>query len=397
MTSFQFTRAPSTKTSVGISTKGLTPAVNELVIIARRGASGGSATTGVPVLLDNFGDYLLAATECTTKFGASSEISEMVVAAIKGVLFSDLVDKQFPKLRVIPLANDAVAADLAGVLAANIVVKMPFVVVPFPMTDATARGALKAHLTAISASDRGSNGQFGSFGVMATDGILSTVTAASEANGSELLLFPWLRDGAVTKANKIHAVAAAYAAVCASTGIPYLPLNEIVVGGLVPPVASSDWHTSGDAGTEALGLESGLVPLMVASDGTMKISRTITSRRSNSAAADASYYDMQDWQKLYYFRMNVYLLSTQARYKRAHASDQKLLALRSEIIATAKEFERLDMFQHVDDLVEQFKCTRVSGNRHAAVYEAPTNCIPGFHNKGIGITGTDEFDTFELA
>jgi phage tail sheath gpL-like len=392
--SFNFTRNPSVKVAVQTVVKGLTQADDTLILIGHRAAAGGTAVTGVPVSIANYGDPVLAQTECDGLFGAAAEISDMVVAAIKAVLFSDLVSKKFPPIKVIPIANGDTSANLAATLAANITLPMPFVAIPYAITDATARTALRDHLTAISASDRGQNGQFGSFGFIGTLGTLAAATPAGESAASETILSPWLRDAGA--AQSLPKVTAGVAAIAASGGVPFYPMNDVKVGGLVPPAAVADYHSSGDAGTVSLGLTSGLIPLTVGADGSVRISRMVTTRRPVAGTPEVAYYDMQDWQALYYYRKNAYVLASQPRYKIAKATDSKLRALRSELIAIAKTFEALEIFQNVDDLVKSFTVTRDPANRHAAVYGVPVNVVPGFHNKGIGVEGTTEFDSFSL-
>jgi phage tail sheath gpL-like len=394
--SFSFTRAPSTKVSIAIDPSGLVAADNELFIIGRRAASGGTATNGAVNQIANFGDPTLAQAECDALFGAGAEITEMIIAAIKGNLFSDKSPQVFPPIKAVCQVSTAVSSDLAATLAGLIALPMPHVVVPFPITDATARAALIAHLTAISGDDRGVNGQFGSFGYMATDAVLSTATAAGEAAASQLIVAPWLRDGAGSKANKIHAVAAAFAAVCAGNSVPFNPLNDLKVGGLVAPASVGDYHTTGDAGSVALGLASGLVPLYIGSDGSVKVSRTVTASRRVAASPDSAYFDQQDWQVLYYFRKNAWLNAQRDVYKRAKASDAVLKALNSDHISLAKQFEALGMAQKVDELANKFTVARDPSNRSAAIYAVPLNVIPGFHNKGIALTGTTQFDSFVL-
>ena len=395
MSTFTFTRTPSTKVAVSTSLSGLVKADNELIIIGRRGASGGSATNSSPVQISNFGDPLAAQTKCDGLFGASAEISEMVVAAINSNLYGSK-DPAYPTIKAICMANTATSSDLAALLAANIALPMPFVVTPFPVTDSTALTALKSHVEAISKSDRGQNGQFGSFGFMATDGTLSAATTAGISAASQNICVPWLRDSATTKANKIHVLAASYAATCAANGTPFFPLNGVKLGGLVAPVSPADWHTGGDTGTVSLGLDSGVVPLTVLSDGSVHISRSITSLRTIPASADASYFDMQDWQSLYYYRKNAYLLAQQPRYAVAKATDSKLKALGSELISLAKQFEQLEIFQNVDKLVKDFDVQRSPTNRSAAIYTIPVNVVPGFHNQGIDVIGTTKYDSFIL-
>jgi len=390
---FSFTRVPSIKTRVITQIDSLTTADNDLVLIGLAASSGATATLGAPVYIDSYGDPVAALSECNLKFGTNSQLGEMVVAAINGVLFSNQTNKVYPKIRCIPLVSTATSTDLATALANNLTVPMPYLAVSFPGTDATALTALKNHLTAISGEDRGKNGQFGSFGFLGLDGSTSIATAQGLSGASELLCFPWLRDTAVTKANKIHVVTAAYAALCASVGVPFLPLTDIVVGGLIPPVSISDWHTDGDTGTAALGLSAGVVPLMSKSDGTVAVSRSITSRRPISATEETAYFDLQDWQVLYYFRKSCFVAASQTQFKISKASVQKAEALNSEFIKIAKDFEALEMFQYVDRLVSEFTFTRQVQNRAAFVYQLPVNVIPGFANKGIELVGTTKYDS----
>jgi len=387
-----FTRAPSTKIPVKVELSGLVAADNTLVIVARLAASGASVAVGSLTAIENYGDPALAATECTAKFGTSSEALEMVVAAIKGVLYSDLDTKLFPPIKVLAMAHDATSADLTGLFGGYLSTPFPYIALPFEGTDTAALTALTNHLTAINGNDRGDNGQFGSFGFMALEGEMATVTPVGIAAASQAICLPWLRDTATVKSNKVSNVAAAYAAVCASLTVPFLPLNGIVIGGLVAPANASDWHTAGDTGTIALGLDSGLAPLAINASGKVAITRTITSVRTVSTIADTAYYDMQDWQVLYYLRKNIYNLASQPRYKRAKASIEKLKSLKSEMIQICQIMEDLEMLQYVDKLVDQFTVERSVLNRHAGLFRVPTNVIPGFHNKGIEIDAGTQFD-----
>lgn len=393
---FTFSRVPSTKVRTKTEIDSLVQADSTLVIIGRQGATAGTVTDALngQSYIENFGDPVLAALECVTKFGASAEITEMVVAAIKGNLFSNAESKSFPKILCIPMSSANTSADLAAKLALNLSVAMPFLVVPFPASDTVAMTAVKDHATAISGDDKGINGQFGTSAFLATDGSLAVASAAGLAGALELINVVWLRDTAVTKANKVHEVASAYAAVCAGMGIPFNPLNNIKVGGLVAPVSAQDWQTTGDTGLAALALEAGVSPLSVTpSTGDVKIVRSITTRRPVPATPEVAYFDLQDWLVLFYTRKLVYVLAQQPRYKNAKASVPRILALKSEILSAAVELEKLEMLQHVALLADQFTAERQSNNRHAAVYRIPLNVIPGFMNKGIELVGTTQFDS----
>lgn len=353
-------------------------------------AEVGTATTGVPIQIENLGDLTALATEVAAKFGSGSEVGEMVLAAANGTAFSDLDPILTPPVKAIPLADDE--TDITTVLSNNSSIPMPFAAISFPLTDATNRDAFKDHLVAISGSDRGSNGQFGSFGFIHTDSDLATVTPLAEGVARQEVVIPWLRDLETTKKNKTHEVAAASCMLCAANIAPFLPLNDRKIGGLEAPEDTSDHHTPGDAGTIAVGLESGLMPLYVDNGGNVKISRSVTASRRVSSVEDASYYDLQDWQVLYLYRKNAYNLSQQPRYKNAKGTLEKAKRFRSELINIAKDLENLEMLQFVQELADQFTFRRDATNRHAFIFEVPVNVIPGFHNKGIGVIGTTQFD-----
>lgn len=389
---FTFTRNPSIKISVSTQIDGLVTADSTLTLLGNVGSSAGTAVLGVPVFIQNYGDPALAQVECDALFGANAQLTEMVVAAIKGNLFTDLATKNFPKLQVIPMASGATSAGLAAVLAPLLSVAMPFVALPYPATDAVALTAIKNHLTAINANDRGDSGQFGSFAFLATDADVSTATPAGLSAASESIVIPYLRDLATIKANKIHAVASAYAAVCAGNGLPFLPINGAKIGGLVAPVSATDYLTAGDAGSISLSMDSGLAPMKISVGGDVQAVRSITTRRPVSSVAEVAYYDIQDWQVLYYLRKNCYVIASQPRYKQAKATTEKLQALKSELIQICKSMEALQMLQHVDLFAGDFTVDRAPTNRNAALYRVPVNVVPILANLGIALVGTTKFD-----
>lgn len=389
---FTFTRNPGIKVSVATEIAGLVTADSDLTIFGNIGAVAGTAALGAVFTVQNYGDPVAALAECNLAFGASAQVTEMVIAAIKANLFTDLVNKTFPKIKVVPMASGATSAGLAAVLAPLIATPMPFIVLPYPSTDALALTAIKNQITAINASDRGDNGQFGSFAFLATDADVAIATPSGLSAASEGIVIPYLRDLATVKSNKIHAVASAYAAVCAGNGIPFLPINGAKIGGLIAPVNAVDYLTAGDAGSIALALDAGLSPMQISVGGDVLAVRSITTRRPVTSVPEIAYYDMQDWQVLYYLRKNCYVTAIQPRYKQSKATSVKILALKSEFIGICKTMEGLEMLQNVDLFVDQFTAIRSVTNRHAAIYKVPVNVVPGLHNIGVGLVATTQFD-----
>lgn len=386
MTLISFTRVPSTKVLIDIDAVGLVPADNTLIIIGHAAAGGGAELANVPYTVENFGDPVAVVAELATAFGGESEISIGVVAAIKAVQLSDLPGKVYPPIVVIPLAfaDD----DMAAALNANMNIPMPFVASPFPGSDSAHLSDLEDFLQVINGDDRGRVGQFGSFGFVGTMEALGDVVTEATTAATESMLFSWLRDLSDVPAQTEFMLACGLAAICASNPLPFLPLNDVIIGGAKGPTDSVDQHTPGDSGTEEGGLEAGAVPLMTDDAGKVHVSRTVTSRRTQEDVADTSYIDLQDWQTLYYLRKQAYILTQQDRYKRARNSATKQAALKSELIHIMLEMEKLEMLQDVESLVAQVVVTNAPGdNPYACQIDIPVNVIPGFHNKGIFLHG----------
>jgi len=390
---FVFTRAPGTKTQVSIVSNSLTNAQNQLVIIGHQASTPGSAPNYVPYTVVNFADPIAVLAEMTTQFGASSEISTQVVAAINGVLQSNLTTVAFPPIVVIPLAHADVSSALNATLQGLLTLSAPFIASCYAGSDTVALTALLNYVTTISGDSRGRYGQFGSFCFMGLIGSIGSVTMIGTTTASQNMLFPWRQDSGGTPANSTQQLAAATAAVCAANGLPFMPMTDVIVGGLVPQVSMADWTTPDDTGTEVLALTAGLIPLMSNLNGTVSLSRTVTSVVRVAGTPDADYFDLQDWQVLYYLRQQCYVLAQQPQYKIAKASTKVAQALMSDIINTCKIMQDdLNMLQYVEQLVSQFVFARSATNRAAFTYQVPVNVIPGFYNKGISIIGTNQFD-----
>lgn len=391
-----FTRVPSTKVGVAVDTSGLTAAQNTLVIIGHQAEDPGAAANYAPYTVENFGDPVAVVAEMVTAFGTASEIGQMVVAAINAN-FDEENDESpvFPPIIVIPIAHADTDVDLA--LTPNINMAMPFLSVWFDANDTVNSPKLLTFLNTINEDDRGQNAQFGSFGFQGTQDSTEEAPGYGTAAANQGLLIGWLRDSADSTANTSAEIAAWLGALCAANGVPFNPMNGVGGGGLVAPASQSDWHTPGDSGTEEIGLAAGLVPLMVYPDGTIHISRTVTTYNTDPEVPLTSYYDYQDWAVLYYYRQNAWEIAQGGNYKNVKGTVQKKKALRSDLIALANDFEGLGMFQYVQDLVSQWTITVPEDNRYAAVYQIPVNVVPGFMNKGIGILGTTEFDEFVIS
>jgi len=372
---------------------GLPTDVQELLLIGHKDAVSGTATAYSTVEISNAGDLVAASGEVATKFGAGSEIAKMVLAAIT----VNQIVGTYPKIKCVPLAaadTDFGAADAALTEAKKR--KAEFVVSCYDATDATLRGKLKDACEAMSSPQSVENNQFGSIGVAfnrsETDPSLLAVA------DSQYLCLVWLRDGG-SPAYSIGEMAAACAARMASNGIPFNPLNSVSLSGVAAPADIGDWPTVGAGKESETALGKGWTPLYVKPNGEVAFVRTVTARISPDGTGSpevTAYYDVQDFQVLYYWRKTLYTRYSQPDFKQRKASDETAREIKSEAIRLATLFESQQMFQAVKQLSKQFQVERSLTDRHRFDFKTPVNVIPGLHVVAGNIEATTEFDTITI-
>src|SRR5690606_38679905 len=102
-----------------------------------------TANAGDVVQIANAGDEVLAQAEVDAAFGAGAALGEMVMAAIRAVLYSDLDPALMPPIKCLVMAN--ADADLAAALAAKMTMPMPFAAVEFKGSVSQSLTDLKDH------------------------------------------------------------------------------------------------------------------------------------------------------------------------------------------------------------------------------------------------------------
>lgn len=393
LTSIGDARTPAVPVEVTIGASTGAPNANqEVLIIGHRAASGGSISSYVPSTINNSGDPVAGLAEAETKFGAASEIAKMVAAAIKANAGGSI----FPQLKCIALAladTDFGASDAALSAAAN--VKHEFVVSPYSGATGTNLDKLKTHCALVSGAGRTANNQFGTFGVVFN----RTVTDPSllPIFDSQFILPCWLPDTGTSgdaPAYSVGEMAAACAARIAANAIPFNPLDDETIVSVTAPAKQSDWPSVGDNGYSESALQRGWTPLYVKPNLEVAFVRTITSRLSADGSGSPivnEYYDVQDFQVLYYWRKTVYTRFKQKDFKKKN-SVAVLKRAKGELVRMALQFEANEMFQAVDQLAKQFVVQRVQTDRHALEAITPVNVIPGLHRKKINAQATTEFD-----
>lgn len=400
LTSIADQKTPARPVEITFEADTGTPSDNqELLIIGHRasGAASGSSETYKVVTISNAGDLTAASGECATKFGEGSELQKMILAAIR----ANQDTQNFVAIKAIPLDfadTDFGTADAALTSAQK--VKAEFIVSPYAGSDATLRGKLKDHAALVSGAQRVSNNQFGSFGVVAERA--QTDPSLLPKFDSQFVIGIWLRDtgvGGDAPSYSLGEVASSCAARMAANIIPFNPLDDATINGLSAPKKSSDFITVGAALESESALNQGWTPLWVKPTGEVAFVRTVTGRISPDGTGSpvvTSYYDVQDFQQLYFWRKTLYTRFSQTDFKQRKASVETAKQIKSEMIRLARLFEEDGMFQSVDDLSKEFQVERSTSDRHRFDVLTPVNVVPGLHVIATNVAASTRFDTFSI-
>lgn len=372
---------------------GLPTASQEVLLIGHRGAgaASGTATAYSVVTLSNSGDSVAAKAEAEGKYGVGSELAKMVVAAV----LANEGASSVPPMKCCVLNNADTGFGASDIALTNIKrVKAEFVVSPYDANDATTRGKLKDAVLAMSGAERVENNQYGTFGVAFNRSV--TDPASLPSPDSQYLFLVWMPDtGSPTYS--VPEMAAAAAAKKASKPIPFNPDDNEVLLGVAAPAASGDWITVGLGLQSETALGLGWTPLRVKSNGDVAFVRTVTSRITVDGVVTAgAYYDVQDFQVLYFFRKTVFSRLNQADLKQVKASIETAKLIKGEVIRLAQLFEDQGMFQAVGKLAAQFVVERSLTDRHRFDMKIPVNVVPGLHVVASNIAAGTQFDSFSV-
>lgn len=394
ITSIGDARTPATPVEVTFAADtGQPNATQELLLFGRVSSGGGTVAPYVATTISNSGDADAAWAEAKTKFGGTDhgdcEIADMVKAAVAANAGGSI----FPQIKCIGIANgrsDYGASDEA--LTAAKMIKAEFIVSPYDAPSGTLMTKLKDHVATVSGATRTANNQFGSFGVVFNRAVVDPATLPTP--DSQYIIPVWLRD-AGSPTYVVGEMAAAAAAKMAGNAIPFNPLDSEAIAGIDAPADASLWPSVGDNSDSETALQKGWTPLYVQPSGDVAFVRTITSRLSVDGSGSPivnSYFDVQDFQVLYYFRKTLYTRFSQPDFKKK-ASANVAKRMKAEAIRLAQAFEDQEMFQAVAQLAKQFIVQRTATDRSAFECKTPVNVVPGLHRKKINIEATTEFDT----
>jgi phage tail sheath gpL-like len=126
------------------------------------------------------------------------------------------------------------------------------------------------------------------------------------------------------------------------------------------------------------------------------IVRSVTSRvtTGDSVTAVTAYYDVQDFQVLYFTRKSIVSRFNQPDFQRVKASTAEGKVVRGEVIAILSTLETQGMLQAVEQLAPQVVVQRNVSDRSRFDVFIPVNVVPGLHVIASNIQAGTQFDSF---
>jgi phage tail sheath gpL-like len=406
LTDIGFQKTPARPTEITFAAQlGLPSANQTIAMIGHLAVSGNLIAPYQVYTFSNVADPVAASGEATTQFGLNSEIGLMVVAAIN----ANAGASTFPQIVCVPLAySDTDWGGGASIYSLNALNKTEceFIVSPYDGQNQPLTQLLINQAKLFSGATRVSNGQYGTFGVVFNRSTSDPATLFKY--DTQYLQANWLRDTTPASGNGIPAsaggftgapysvalMAAACAGVIAANQVPFNPLDNAVLNNVVQPSNPADWISVGGGLESEIALNQGWTPLRVLPNLTVAFVRTVTARvtTGDGVTAVTAYYDVQDFQVLYFFRKTIVTRFNQPDFTSTKASLQTGQNIKSETIRLAQLFEDQNMFQAVAKLAPQFVVQGNASDRSRFDVFIPVNVIPGLHVIATNIQAGTQFD-----
>lgn len=369
------------------------PSPNQEVCLIGHLADGATGSTPyTEVLINNSGDLAACSAECAEKFGQGSELQLMALAAIRANAGLGTV----PQLKAIPLeyADTGFGDDDEALTTLN-GIKAEYVVSPYNGQDSALRDKLKATCLAMSGAQRADNNQFGTVGVV-VDQDESDPSNLDEID-SQFIQGAYLYNSEPTYTDA--ELAAAVAAREAANLVPFNPLDYVTLGSVPAPADPQEWPTVGAGLESETVLNRGWTPLFVKPNEEVAFVRTVTSRISADGTGSprvGAYFDLQDFNVLYFFRKTIWTRFSQPDFRRRKASEATAIEIKSEVIRLMTIFEQQNMFQRVAELSKLVQVERNQSDRSRFDVKIPVNVIPGLHVIATNIEAGTLFDTITV-
>lgn len=200
---------------------------------------------------------------------------------------------------------------------------------------------------------------------------------------------------------KVEIVAAAGAAAMMQSVFPYNPLQQVAIGGLIPPQKPADRIAIDPNGASEQALSAGLSPLYVQPGNVVAFIRTRTTFTTLPGnIAVTAYFDWQDIVLLYDFREVCYQITQNPPFNNnpggTKASARTAALLKDEVLREAQNFEDLGAFQGVKTLAKDFIVQNSTTSRGRFDFKIPVNVIPGLYVIAGNIQAVSGLSDFTL-
>lgn len=200
----------------------------------------------------------------------------------------------------------------------------------------------------------------------------------------------------------VEIVAAACAAAMMQSAFPYNPLQQVAIGGLIPPQKSSDRIIIDPAGSSEAALVAGLSPLYVQPGNVVGFIRTRTTYNllPDAVTAVTAYFDWQDLVVLMDFREICYQITQNPPFNNnpggTKASVQVAAKLKDEVLRNAYNFETLGAFQNVALSAKFFQVEISTTSKGRFDFKIPVEVIPGLYVIAGNIQAVSDLTTYTL-
>lgn len=267
-------------------------------------------------------------------------------------------------LSVTAMTGGTLDPDMATALAA--IAGQRFHIIASSFNSETALAALQAHLASMASAQK----QKAGLGLFAypSGALAAACTLGGTLNG-------WLLSGKYLRGTKSWTprIAAVYAAIAASEEDPAMPLNTLEMPGIAAP-SVADRLSSDEQETC---LANGVSPLEVASDGTVRIVRAITTyTKDASNVADATLLDISTPRSLFYLRDSVEARLTQ-KFGQAKNSAKAPTRVETEVRDVMDRLEAAEIIQNV--AANPPHAERNASSPTQTDIEIPADVVPGLH------------------
>jgi hypothetical protein len=197
-------------------------------------------------------------------------------------------------------------------------------------------------------------------------------------------------------------IAAAHAGAMMAFIRPYLPLNNVTVGGLIPPKKTSDYIVLDPAGPSEAALVAGLSPLRVQPGNLMGFIRTRTTwlTQQDGVTPITNYFDWQQLVVLNDFREDTFVICQNPPFNNnpggSKASSGIAALLKDNVLLLASKYEDAGMMQNTKALAKQFIIAPSLTSAGRFDFKIPVDAIPNLNVIAGNIQAVTELTTFTL-